>query len=131
MRAVVLVSLGCLAHAISPTYLHRLGPQGVNLWKLHGTSPKPQLFVQDTSETNPLEDTSKPEFEALWFEQPLDHFDQSIHDTFFQRYWINTRHYKPGSGAPVIVLDGGETSGEVRNLRRNICVFVLTYCSHP
>ncbi|KAI0245081.1 hypothetical protein BJV78DRAFT_1357038 [Lactifluus subvellereus] len=31
-----------------------------------------------------------------------------------QRFWVNTRHYKPRPGAPVIVIDGGETSGEDR-----------------
>lgn len=30
---------------------------------------------------------------------------------WMQRYWINTRHYRPNTSAPVIVLDGGETSG--------------------
>ena len=118
LRAVVLISLSCLAQAISPNLL-RLGPQGVNLWKLEQlhASPKPAVFVQDASEINHLEHiVVKPEFTALWFEQPLDHFDKSINDTFLQRYWINTRHYKPGTGAPVIVLDGGETSGEVGHL---------------
>jgi hypothetical protein len=33
---------------------------------------------------------------------------------FKQRYWVNKRHYKEGGGGPVIVLDGGETSGEDR-----------------
>lgn len=52
------------------------------------------------------------EFEEKWFVQPLDHFSLSQHaDTWFeQRYWVNSRHYK--AGGPVIVLDGGETSGE-------------------
>lgn len=45
------------------------------------------------------------------FIQPLDHDDPSS-PTFEQRYWVNTRHYK--KGGPVIVIDGGETSGEDR-----------------
>ena len=53
------------------------------------------------------------EFEPHWFRQPVDHFKNDS-GTWQQRYWINTRHYKPGSHAPVIVIDGGETSGENR-----------------
>ncbi|KIK69784.1 hypothetical protein GYMLUDRAFT_34181 [Collybiopsis luxurians FD-317 M1] len=110
MRPITIVStLGTLVHALSPNLL-RLGPQGVNLWKL---DQHHQSFdVQDTAQVAFAVD--KPEFTALWFEQPLDHFDKSIKDTFKQRYWINKRHFKPGTGAPVIVLDGGETSGEDR-----------------
>lgn len=52
------------------------------------------------------------EFREQWFEQPLDHFAENDHHTFKQRYWVNKRHYK--KGGPVIVLDGGETSGEDR-----------------
>ena len=55
----------------------------------------------------------KYDFRAEWFQQPLDHFDKTSKHTFHQRYWVNSRHYKPRKGAPVIVLDGGETSGEV------------------
>ena len=57
--------------------------------------------------------SKKYDFRAQWFEQPLDHFDKSSKHKFHQRYWVNSRHYKPREGAPVIVLDGGETSGEV------------------
>ncbi|KAJ3799815.1 serine carboxypeptidase S28-domain-containing protein [Lentinula aff. detonsa] len=119
---VVLATLSCLAHAINPSLL-RLGPQGVNLWKLdqlQGSGSqklRKALLVQDPSEAFsqlPSELDIKPEFTAQWFEQPLDHFGNSTNDTFMQRYWINTRHYQPGTGAPVIVLDGGETNGEDR-----------------
>ena len=51
-------------------------------------------------------------FPPRWFRQPLDHFDTNRKDTFLQRYWVSDRYYKPGG--PVIVLDGGETSGENR-----------------
>ncbi|KAL1736475.1 peptidase S28 [Schizophyllum commune] len=54
------------------------------------------------------------EFPEQWFEQPLDHFNNETGDTFLQRYWFSKRHYTPGAGGPVIVLDGGETSGEGR-----------------
>ncbi|KAH7909806.1 serine carboxypeptidase S28-domain-containing protein, partial [Hygrophoropsis aurantiaca] len=112
-----LLSLSC-ANAASNTDLIRiLGPQGVNLWKLNAlrnSQSAPPLFFQDSSkiafqESRILSD----EFPDQWFEQPIDHFSNTS-DTFKQRYWINTRYYTPGSRAPVIVLDGGETSGEDR-----------------
>jgi hypothetical protein len=49
------------------------------------------------------------EFPEQYFSQPLDHFSDSLGITFGQRYWVNSRHYV--KGGPVIVLDGGETSG--------------------
>jgi hypothetical protein len=57
-----------------------------------------------------------PEFEfpAETFTQPLDHFYNSTNATFPQRFWVNSRHYEPRPGAPVIVIDGGETNGEDR-----------------
>lgn len=66
--------------------------------------------MQDGNE--PLNSDSQPLFAAQWFRQPLDHFDKDRSETFLQRYWFSDRHYKPGG--PVIVLDGGETSGENR-----------------
>ncbi|KAF8651928.1 hypothetical protein AX16_004572 [Volvariella volvacea WC 439] len=56
-------------------------------------------------------------FRARWFRQPLDHFAKDGSGgghTWHQRYWVNLRHYRPRLGAPVIVIDGGETSGEDR-----------------
>jgi hypothetical protein len=55
------------------------------------------------------------EFPPQWFTQPLDHFDKTYKEhTWKQRYWVNKRHYVPGTrGVPVVVLDGGETSGVV------------------
>ncbi|EPS39867.1 hypothetical protein H072_6236 [Dactylellina haptotyla CBS 200.50] len=47
-----------------------------------------------------------------WFRQKTDHFDPSNNNTFQQRYWISTQFYKPGG--PIIVLEGGETSGAGR-----------------
>ena len=108
--------------------IHILGAQGVNLWKLdhskpshtiHGqrTAQNSRLFVQDSQSQIrvDLEDKDKKlgEFRTQWFQQPLDHFDPKSQHVFRQRYWVNSRHYKPRKGAPVIVLDGGETSGEV------------------
>ncbi|KAH9958388.1 peptidase S28 [Lactifluus volemus] len=53
-------------------------------------------------------------FSVQTFTQPLDHFDNTTDATFQQRFWVNTRHYKPRHGSPVIVIDGGETNGEDR-----------------
>ncbi|KDQ15895.1 hypothetical protein BOTBODRAFT_54372 [Botryobasidium botryosum FD-172 SS1] len=55
---------------------------------------------------------TNPNFTAYYFSQPVDHFDTRDTRTFGQRYWVSDRHYV--SGGPVIVLDGGETSGEDR-----------------
>ncbi|KAI0247490.1 hypothetical protein BJV78DRAFT_1285481 [Lactifluus subvellereus] len=52
-------------------------------------------------------------FSVQTFTQLLDHF-YNTDATFQQCFWVNTRHYKPRSGAPAIVIDGGETSGEDR-----------------
>jgi hypothetical protein len=99
-----------------------LGPQGVNLWRLdfdpRGSAqlPASRGDTLQTSFKNGLGTetvTKKYDFRAQWFEQPLDHFDKTSKHRFHQRYWVNSRHYKPREGAPVIVLDGGETSGEV------------------
>ncbi|KAH9967739.1 hypothetical protein BGW80DRAFT_1254536 [Lactifluus volemus] len=52
------------------------------------------------------------EFSVQTFTLPLDHFYDTTDATFQQRFWVNTRHYKPRPGSPVIVIDGGETNGE-------------------
>lgn len=114
----------------SPHLFQNLGPQAVNLWRLdlqeQGTSRlelplRKVITVQDgyrqsendNREFGASKKLALSEFEPQWFEQPLDHFDKSNTHTFQQRYWVNKRHYQPRVGAPVIVLDGGETSGEV------------------
>lgn len=110
------------ASASGADYIRAYGAQGVNLWRLANRervkerhiSQRPALVVQDNSNIVFKADTEESnEFPDQWFTQPIDHFSNSS-DTFKQRYWINTRHYTPGSGGPVIVLDGGETSGEDR-----------------
>lgn len=124
-KAYAALAALCLAGTATTAYaqskadqIRILGPQGVNLVKLDQYHSKlaaaqGQLAPQDGTQ-QPLTDAKKkPEFRAQWFQQPLDHFDKKSKHTFHQRYWVNTRHYKPRKGAPVIVLDGGETSGEV------------------
>lgn len=90
--------------------LRPFGPQSVNLWKLKArldalAAHPPRLLV--------AKDGVTAEFSEYHFTQPIDHSDPSM-GTFEQRYWISTRHYLPGFRGPVIVLDGGETSGEDR-----------------
>ncbi|KAJ6611408.1 serine carboxypeptidase S28-domain-containing protein [Mycena sp. CBHHK59/15] len=87
------------------------------MWKLEKSkaTATPKLFVQDESfHLGQESEDSISTFRAQWFRQPVDHFDKSSNATYLQRYWVNKRHYKAGSGGPVIVLDGGETSGEDR-----------------
>lgn len=113
LALVLLLAVGLPADAVSPQ--HALGAQGINLWKLQHTATNGVQFqtgVESHGEQYPVS-LSHSEFEAQYFTQPLDHFSNTSH-TFSQRYWINTRHYKAGTGGPVIVLDGGETSGEDR-----------------
>lgn len=103
-----------------------LGPQGVNLWKLdkHHRTAQNVYDAQDVLQ-KPLHVGKTPksyDFPAQWFRQPLDHFDKDSKHGFHQRYWVSTRHYKPRKGAPVIVLDGGETSGEVMMIYLKIFV---------
>ena len=124
--ASAVICLGAQAQALHSHMIQIFGPQGVNLWKLdhstfHGrrSAQNSRLFVQDSQSQIRLnlEDKDKNPgdggFRAQWFQQPLDHFDPKSQLVFHQRYWVNSRHYKPRKGAPVIVLDGGETSGEV------------------
>ena len=75
--------------------------QSINTWlRTHSVGGK-------TGEQTIL--SAQLEFPEQYFSQPLDHFSDSLGITFGQRYWVNARHYV--KGGPVIVLDGGETSG--------------------
>lgn len=93
-----------------------LGPQGVNLARLAPTLDS--LYEEDyAAEQAVLSDVNEGVtygFRAEWFQQPLDHFSNDSSHKWHQRFWVNSRYYKPGKNAPVIVIDGGETSGEVR-----------------
>ena len=132
---LLLLTSSALAYAgQNPSRNFYIGPQSVNLRRLeklqdartqamtHENKVQPSLTfqVQDGGNSGQYEiPTAKAEFEEFkerWFEQPLDHFSSSSRGhTWRQRYWVNARHYKPGSRGPVIVLDTGETSGEVSN----------------
>ncbi|KAI0074024.1 peptidase S28 [Panus rudis PR-1116 ss-1] len=101
------------------------GAQGVNLWKLEALRDANAILSQEPSlgfhsqapfydyERHGAAVSNLPPLRGHWFRQPIDHFANNSR-TFRQRYWLNTRHYKPNTSAPVIVLDGGETSGEDR-----------------
>ena len=43
-----------------------------------------------------------------YFNQPVDHFNESDYRTFNQRYYVNDKHFKPNG--PIYVLESGETS---------------------
>lgn len=93
-------------------------PQAINFKLLeHQPQQKKSLSarftVQDTPSGLVAASNATGEFPEQWFTQPLDHFSQGS-PTFKQRYWVNKRHYVPGTNTPVIVIDAGETSGEDR-----------------
>jgi len=132
---VVLTATGivCALDSYKPRFNNA---QSVNLWKLlhhraAGTdaSKQPRWYVDlagahDQAQAGvrappvsvpPTYSTrDQAEFPEETFMQPLDHFSNSTDETFPQRFWVNKRHYRPRPGAPVIVIDGGETSGEGR-----------------
>jgi hypothetical protein len=124
------LTLIVLATSSSGNVLHTPGlynrdAQGVNFWKLHrissDTTKQQHPGTQSWTGVSqiPLAAVSPPtaavpEFHSETFTQPLDHFYNSTDATFPQRFWVNSRHYKPRPGAPVIVIDGGETNGEDR-----------------
>ena len=133
--AVVLALIIVLAAASSGNALDSLTPglynrdaQGVNFWKLHRrSSSTASTSKQQQHATQPWSGVSQiplaavapatpaaSEFVAETFTQPLDHFYNTTDATFPQRFWVNSRHYVPRPGAPVIIIDGGETDGEDR-----------------
>ncbi|KAI0311348.1 peptidase S28 [Amylostereum chailletii] len=95
--------------AIDAHSLRIRGAQSINTWRLRHNTPSPAPDASLVAQS-----AAASEFPVFTFTQPLDHFFNSTNATFEQRYWVSTRHYTPGTGAPVIVIDGGETSGEDR-----------------
>jgi hypothetical protein len=106
----------CLSLSVS-AFAH--GPQAINskLLEQHArrkTSLSPRFTLQDSRPSGLVAASNTTgEFPEQWFTQPTDHFSQDP-QTFKQRYWVNKRHYIPGTNGPVIVIDAGETSGEDR-----------------
>ena len=39
---------------------------------------------------------------------PIDHFNASDNRAYYNRFWVNSTFYRPGTGAPVIFYDFGE-----------------------
>lgn len=114
MRCLTVLAFVSSCVALSDfTSFRALGPQAANLWRLEVARRQHTETAQYYGGQIPLRVAPAPEFPEQWFTQPLDHFSNDTH-TFEQRYWISTRHYRPRSDAPVIVLEGGETSGENR-----------------
>ncbi|KLO14751.1 peptidase S28 [Schizopora paradoxa] len=112
-RCISTVSLLLLeVFAVAADRLPFPNAQSVNLWRLEKRQAELQALVNDEEQVV-FKKPKFSEFPPQWFEQPLDHFSKDS-PTFGQRYWVSKRHYK--KGGPVIVLDGGETSGENRLL---------------
>ncbi|EIM81403.1 peptidase S28 [Stereum hirsutum FP-91666 SS1] len=113
------VSLVVAAQAIAldaPRGQRLHNAQSVNLWKRTQARSSVAFDSENLEKRTKGEVGKRATFPQYNFTQPLDHFYGSTNGTFPQRYWVSTRHYTPGSNAtvPVIVLDGGETSGEDR-----------------
>jgi hypothetical protein len=105
------LSLNVAAFAHSPQVINFMLLERQTRWKNSHSTP---FAIQGSQPNGPTatSDTVK-EFPEQWFTQPVDHFSQDS-PTFKQRYWFNERHYVSGTNGPVIVIDGGETSGEDR-----------------
>ncbi|KAI0287248.1 serine carboxypeptidase S28-domain-containing protein [Russula brevipes] len=106
---VIAATSSSSASAVHTRSLHNA--QRVNFWRLHQRATS---IATTSKQTSPLFAAAAPEFPAETFTQPLDHFGNSTDATFQQRFWVNARYYKPRPGAPVIVIDSGETKGEDR-----------------
>ncbi|KAF3920980.1 hypothetical protein ABW20_dc0103123 [Dactylellina cionopaga] len=90
---------------------HRLAFQPPGLRKRREEALRIKLEERDGSPDTTV-DINAIVYDQKWFPQKVDHFTPSDNNTFQQRYWISTHFYKPGG--PVIVLEGGETSGAGR-----------------
>src|SRR6266566_1597115 len=127
LTLIIVLAAACSGKALDSHTpgLYNRDAQGVNFWKLHrrsSSTSKQQLHTTQSwagASQIPFAAVASataavPEFRAETFTQPLDHFYNSTDATFPQRFWVNSRHYEPRPGAPVIIIDGGETNGEDR-----------------
>jgi hypothetical protein len=120
LPVVIALTATGVGGAFNAQKLNLHNSQGINLWKLQrlrGASVVAAPKRRDDSPGTSGQASQTPlvdEFDAETFVQRLDHFGNTTDATFAQRFWVNKRHYKPRPSAPVIVLDGGETSGEDR-----------------
>lgn len=64
---------------------------------------------------SPYDKWLRERYPDRWIDMPIDHFhndttyEPHANNTFRLRYWVEPAYYKPGG--PVILLQGGETSG--------------------
>ena len=126
LTLIIVLAAASIGDALGSPGLFNRDAQGVNFWKLrrrssssasaseHATQSWTGISQIPLAAVAPATAVAVPEFSAETFTQPLDHFYNSTDATFPQRFWVNSRHYKPRPGAPVIVIDGGETNGEDR-----------------
>ena len=111
LYGLLCLSLNVAASAHSPQAINFKLLERQTRWGSPHAAP---FAVQDSQPNRPTATSDAvKEFPEQWFTQPVDHFSQDS-PTFKQRYWVNKRHYVPGTNGPVIVIDGGETSGEDR-----------------
>ncbi|KAI0291929.1 peptidase S28 [Multifurca ochricompacta] len=130
---LVVLAVASTSNALDASRLRFHNAQSINFWKLQqhaAAGIATTIYSPTEGKTAPVqaggggESSSSssfqaplavaPKFYAQTFTQPLDHFYNTTDATFPQRFWVNARHYKPRPGAPVILIDGGETSGEDR-----------------
>ncbi|KAH8927475.1 hypothetical protein BT69DRAFT_1237902 [Atractiella rhizophila] len=108
--------------------LSSLGSNNLGLYKLVSSyesqqrqlQEKEQLLIQGAAGESlgwmELESSSQKDekYGPHFFDQRVSHDPKSeyFNVTFKQRYWLDDTFYEPGG--PIILLDGGETSGEDR-----------------
>ncbi|KAH7406450.1 serine carboxypeptidase S28-domain-containing protein [Phaeosphaeria sp. MPI-PUGE-AT-0046c] len=128
----VLLSLAHHANAINSAFAHSfalladmgLNPDGTPI-SSDSSSPSFSDFdsfsissVQDDASHRPPPETIVPEYVKL----PVDNFAASKnqafdwHGTFWNRFWVSSRAYKPG--APVFLYDVGESDASTNALYR-------------
>ncbi|CAO1618256.1 unnamed protein product [Parajaminaea phylloscopi] len=116
-KVALLLSLGCVAHAIQLSTLPNRNADGF-LRLLSDSGSRSQLQHGEYIEKTTAD--KYPDIVAATLTQPLDHFDGTTNLTFEQRYWYSLRHYKPpskrasGEPVPIFILDSGETNAEGR-----------------
>ena len=69
---------------------------------LHGLSYDQTSLIETAASASPLRIPP-----AFTIDMPIDHFNQSDHRTYKNRYWVNATFYK--DGGPVFFYDVGET----------------------
>jgi hypothetical protein len=121
LLVLVYASAVLTLHSASVDHLHSLPVLPVGLW--NRAQDAQNVLSQRSHEHRRAQiPFSRPDivnsYPAHTLQVPVDHFpgedryEPHSNATFPLRYWVDDRYYKPGG--PVIVLDGGETSGADR-----------------